>query len=160
MTPAGGTAGIALMRGVPPTLSDCELTFHERRPIDLALAVAQHAAYGDLLRSLDLEVVELPADPDAPERKKMFQHMNNLTIPLVMDDTDKVRSFRDDALAQGLAVLPPDVNASNYRFEPVDPLPADVRSDGGRAEADVEPADVLSFRQWGRPVRVRAIRGL
>jgi len=42
----------------------------------------------------------------------------NLT--LVMDDTDKVRHFRDDAHAMGLAVLPPDVNASNYRFEPVD----------------------------------------
>ena len=30
------------------------------------------------------------------------------------------RSCYDDALAQGLDVLPPDVNASNYRFEPVD----------------------------------------
>ncbi len=42
----------------------------------------------------------------------------NLT--LVMDDTDKVRALRDDALAQGLSILPPDINASNYRFEPVD----------------------------------------
>jgi DNA polymerase-3 subunit alpha len=41
-------------------------------------------------------------------------------LSLVMDDTDKVRSLRDDAIAQGLTVLPPDVNASNYRFEPVD----------------------------------------
>jgi dimethylargininase len=63
----GGTAGIAVMRGVPPTLADCELTFHERRPIDLDLAVAQHAAYGELLRSLGLEVVELPADPALPD---------------------------------------------------------------------------------------------
>src|SRR5258706_3833634 len=38
----------------------------------------------------------------------------------VMGDTDKVRQFRDDALANGLAVLPPDVNASGYRFMPVD----------------------------------------
>jgi DNA polymerase-3 subunit alpha len=38
----------------------------------------------------------------------------------VMDDTDKVRHFHDEAKAIGLAVLPPDVNASNYRFEPVD----------------------------------------
>ena len=42
----------------------------------------------------------------------------NLT--LVMDDTDKVRDLYSDALAQDLAILPPDVNASNYRFEPVD----------------------------------------
>ena len=41
-------------------------------------------------------------------------------LSLVMDDTDKVKSFYDDALAQGLAILPPDVNASRYRFEPVD----------------------------------------
>jgi DNA polymerase III subunit alpha len=41
-------------------------------------------------------------------------------LSLVMDDTDKVRSFRDDSIAQGLTVLPPDINASNYRFEPVD----------------------------------------
>jgi len=41
-------------------------------------------------------------------------------LSLVMDDTDKVRTFRDDAIGQGLAVLPPDINASNYRFEPVD----------------------------------------
>jgi DNA polymerase-3 subunit alpha len=38
----------------------------------------------------------------------------------VMDDTDKVRQFRDDALANGLAILPPDINASAYRFVPVD----------------------------------------
>jgi DNA polymerase-3 subunit alpha len=41
-------------------------------------------------------------------------------LSLIMDDTDKVRHFRDDALALGLEMLPPDVNASNYRFEPVD----------------------------------------
>ncbi len=41
-------------------------------------------------------------------------------LSLVMDDTDKVKAFHDDALAQGLAILPPDVNASRYRFEPVD----------------------------------------
>jgi hypothetical protein len=41
-------------------------------------------------------------------------------LSLVMDDTDKVRELRDDAIAQGLDMLQPDVNASNYRFEPVD----------------------------------------
>jgi dimethylargininase len=63
----GGTAGIALMRGVPPTLASCQLTFRAREPIDLGLAVAQHAAYAALLRSLGLEVVELPADPAFPD---------------------------------------------------------------------------------------------
>ena len=41
-------------------------------------------------------------------------------LSAVMDDTDKVRQFHDDALANGLKVLPPDVNASEYRFVPVD----------------------------------------
>jgi DNA polymerase-3 subunit alpha len=41
-------------------------------------------------------------------------------LSLVMDDTDKVRALYDDAVANGLEILPPDVNASNYRFEPVD----------------------------------------
>ncbi len=41
-------------------------------------------------------------------------------LSLLMDDTDKVRHFRDEAKTCGLTVLPPDVNASNYRFEPVD----------------------------------------
>ena len=41
-------------------------------------------------------------------------------LSLVMDDTDKVRQFHEDALANGLGVLPPDVNASEYRFQPVD----------------------------------------
>ena len=41
-------------------------------------------------------------------------------LSLVMDDTDKVKSLYDDAIAQGLAIVPPDVNASTYRFEPID----------------------------------------
>ncbi|MEO8506058.1 MAG: DNA polymerase III subunit alpha [Betaproteobacteria bacterium] len=41
-------------------------------------------------------------------------------LSLVMDDTDKLRIFRDDTIAQGLSLLPPDINESNYRFEPVD----------------------------------------
>jgi DNA polymerase-3 subunit alpha len=41
-------------------------------------------------------------------------------LSAVMDDTDKVRQFYDDTLANGLAILPPDINASEYRFTPVD----------------------------------------
>ena len=41
-------------------------------------------------------------------------------LSAVMDDTDKVRAFRDDAVANGIAVLPPDINLSGYRFAPVD----------------------------------------
>jgi DNA polymerase-3 subunit alpha len=41
-------------------------------------------------------------------------------LSAVMDDTDKVRQFHEDAVANGLVVLPPEVNASAYRFVPVD----------------------------------------
>jgi len=41
-------------------------------------------------------------------------------LSLVMDDTDKVRALYADTQDQGLAILPPDINASAYRFEPVD----------------------------------------
>jgi dimethylargininase len=67
VTGAGGTAGIAVMRGVPPTLADGERSFVQRDPLDLDLAVAQHAAYADLLRALGLEVVELATDPALPD---------------------------------------------------------------------------------------------
>jgi DNA polymerase-3 subunit alpha len=42
------------------------------------------------------------------------------TLSSDMDDTDKVQIFWKDALANNVQVLPPDVNASFYRFEPVD----------------------------------------
>ena len=41
-------------------------------------------------------------------------------LSAVMDDTDKVQQFYEDAIANGLEVLPPDVQAGEYRFAPVD----------------------------------------
>ena len=41
-------------------------------------------------------------------------------LSATMDDSDKVRQFYEDAIANGLVFLPPDVNASEYRFVPVD----------------------------------------
>ena len=37
-----------------------------------------------------------------------------------MDDTDKVHIFVEDTIANGLTILPPDINLSGYRFIPVD----------------------------------------
>jgi DNA polymerase III subunit alpha len=41
-------------------------------------------------------------------------------LSAIMDDTDKVHQFHEDALANGLKVLPPDINGGAYRFVPVD----------------------------------------
>ncbi|OGA34623.1 MAG: DNA polymerase III subunit alpha [Betaproteobacteria bacterium RIFCSPLOWO2_12_FULL_64_23] len=41
-------------------------------------------------------------------------------LSAVMDDTDKAHGIYADALANGLKVLPPDINSGAYRFVPVD----------------------------------------
>jgi DNA polymerase-3 subunit alpha len=41
-------------------------------------------------------------------------------LSLVMGDTDKVQVFYDDAREHGLEILTPDINASDYRFVPLD----------------------------------------
>lgn len=57
----------ALVRAVSPRLGEAELTFAERRPIDVSLAVDQHARYQRLLAGLGLQLVALPAAPDHPD---------------------------------------------------------------------------------------------
>lgn len=47
-----------------------------------------------------MELGRLPADPDAPERKRMMDLMYGLNIPLVMSDTDALLAYAD---AEGLA---------------------------------------------------------
>ncbi|ODU29823.1 MAG: DNA polymerase III subunit alpha, partial [Thiobacillus sp. SCN 62-729] len=41
------------------------------------------------------------------------------TMSSEMSDTDKVRVFYEDCRANGLVMLPPDINLSGYRFDPV-----------------------------------------
>ena len=50
------------------------------------------------------------------------------TMSSDMDDTDKVQIFCRDAQDNGVEVLPPDVNHSGYRFEPV----ADKHTEKGK----------------------------
>ena len=42
------------------------------------------------------------------------------TMSSDMDNTDSVKIFHEDTVKNGITVLPPDVNASEYRFVPVD----------------------------------------
>jgi len=42
------------------------------------------------------------------------------TLTSEMADTDKVQLFHQDSIANGIAFLPPDINAGGIRFEPVD----------------------------------------
>lgn len=61
------TAMQALMREPSDALERCALTWLERRPIDLAKARAQHAAYHSALQALGVEVRVLPAAPALPD---------------------------------------------------------------------------------------------
>jgi len=74
-------------------------------------------------------------------------------LSLVMDDTDKVRHLRDDAIAQGLIVLPPDVNASNYRFEPVDDKRIRYGLGGVKGTGEHAIAAIVEARESGGPFR-------
>jgi len=46
-------------------------------------------------RSGVMELGPLPADPEAPERKRMFGYMNSITIPLVMEDTKALLAYAE-----------------------------------------------------------------
>jgi len=58
---------IAITRPVSRSLAECELTHLAREPINVARAVAQHAEYEELLRSLGATVVQVAAAPEFPD---------------------------------------------------------------------------------------------
>lgn len=57
----------AITRQVSPSINQCELSFHERQPIDIHKAIDQHTAYEQLLSELGVRVVRLAAEPDLPD---------------------------------------------------------------------------------------------
>lgn len=57
----------AVTRAVSPAIVCCELSFIDRKPIDLARAREQHHAYESLLAKLGARVVSLPPEPDLPD---------------------------------------------------------------------------------------------
>ena len=57
----------AITREVSPSLADCELSFVDRSPIDLARANAQHRAYQQALAALGCDVKVLAAEPAYPD---------------------------------------------------------------------------------------------
>jgi dimethylargininase len=63
----GHTMLTAITRAVSPALSSCELSFIERRPIDLEKARQQHRAYEKLLEELGARVISLSAEPTLPD---------------------------------------------------------------------------------------------
>ncbi|MFH1842680.1 MAG: arginine deiminase-related protein [bacterium] len=58
---------MALTHAVSAELERCELVHHQREPIDLELARAQHSAYVALLRRHGLQVIELSVNRKYPD---------------------------------------------------------------------------------------------
>ena len=56
----------AITRAVSPAIINCELSFIDRKPIDLAKAQEQHRSYEELLEKLGAQVLSLPAEPALP----------------------------------------------------------------------------------------------
>jgi dimethylargininase len=57
----------AITRAVSPAIVHCELSFIDRKPVDLARAQEQHQAYEKLLEKLGARIISLPAEPDLPD---------------------------------------------------------------------------------------------
>ena len=74
-------------------------------------------------------------------------------LSAVMDDTDKVRLFHEDATANELAILPPDVNVSDYRFKPVDATTARYGLGAIKGTGESAIASVVAARVQGGPFR-------
>ncbi|MBI3574269.1 MAG: DNA polymerase III subunit alpha, partial [Gammaproteobacteria bacterium] len=75
------------------------------------------------------------------------------TLSADMDDTDKVHVFYDDCLANGLEVLPPDVNQSGYRFVPVNEKQIRYGLGAIKGTGEAAIASMIKAREEGGPFR-------
>jgi dimethylargininase len=94
----------AITRAVSPAIVNCELSFVDRKPIDLAIAQEQHHAYEKLLGKLGARVIALPAEPDLPD--SMFVEdpaivLDELAVILPLGTVTRRREA--PSLAQALA---------------------------------------------------------
>jgi dimethylargininase len=95
---------MAITRGVSPALTNCELSFIERRPIDFEKARAQHRAYEELLAKQGARVMSLPPEPALPD--SMFVEdpaivLDELAVVLPLGT--KTRRAETPSLARELA---------------------------------------------------------
>ncbi len=96
----------AITRAVSPAIVDCELSFIDRKPIDLGTAQQQHHAYEELLGKLGARVISLPAEPDLPD--SMFVEdpavvLDELAVILPLGTETRRREA--PSLAQALATF-------------------------------------------------------
>jgi DNA polymerase-3 subunit alpha len=73
------------------------------------------------------------------------------TLSADLDDTDKVAFLVTDARANGIAVLPPDINASSYRFEPESTKAIRYGLGAIRGVGEAAVLNILAARAEGSP---------
>ena len=75
------------------------------------------------------------------------------TLSSEMDNTDKVSFFYQDALQQGVTILPPDINSSGFRFAPSDEktIAYGLGAIKGTGESAIE--NIVAAREEGGPFR-------
>jgi DNA polymerase-3 subunit alpha len=73
------------------------------------------------------------------------------TLSADMDDTDKVHAFFEDSLANGLIILPPDINLSGYRFLPIDEKTIRYGLGAVKGTGESAIAAILQARERGGP---------
>lgn len=96
----------AITRAVSPALANCELTFVDRQPIDIAKAQAQHTAYEQLLAKLGIHVHSLAAEPDLPD--SMFVEDPAIVLDelaIIFPLGTKSRQPEAESLAKALATF-------------------------------------------------------
>src|ERR1700741_3483330 len=94
----------AITRAVGPAIVHCELSFIDRKPIDLATAQGQHRAYEQLFEKLGVRVISLPAEGDLPD--SMFVEdpaivLDELAVILPLGT--ETRQTEAESLAKALA---------------------------------------------------------
>ncbi len=112
---------IALTRPVSTSINQCELSFLDRKLIDVPRAQHQHEAYNEQLRRLGLTVVELPAQHTLPDA-------------VFVEDTAVVVDEIAVAARPGVASRRPEVESAVavlQRWRRVVPLPEGAMLDGG-----------------------------
>jgi len=112
---------VALTREVSRSIGDCEVTFIERMPIDVALARRQHEAYCVALGRHGLAVIRLPARDDQPDAVFIEDPL------LVLDEVAIVLSPGAASRRAELDSLVPVIE----QFRPVERITLPATIDGG-----------------------------
>ena len=74
-------------------------------------------------------------------------------LSAVMDDTDKVQLLVDDAVQNGLEILPPDLNSGDYRFVPIDGKRIRYGLGAIKGTGEAAIGHVIAVRQQGGPFK-------